>query len=261
VRTSFFWLWEESLYLSFYYQLRKGQKTVNAIQLFNFEASDVRVIIDEETKQPWWVAKDICDILGLKNPSKALKCLDEDERSNFKLGRQGETNVINESGVLALILNSRKPQAKRLRKWVTSEVLPSIYRTGSYGVNKEVERQLKDLTESLEALKAKEVPHKAIRGDVEPPQGLYRVAELAEDLDISVAQLYEFMRSCGYVGTRRENWNLPTERSLDKNLMITRKTAYKEQSTHQIVIAEVTRLTAIGCAEIHQRYLKYRSSL
>lgn len=236
---------------------------MNAIQLFNFETSDVRVIIHEETQEPWFVASDVCDVLGLSDVSKSVKKLDDDEkliRKLFVSGQNRETWLINQSGMLALILRSNKPQAKRLRKWVTSEVLPSIYKTGSYGVNKEVERQLKDLTESLEALKAKEVPHKVLRSDVQTPQGLYRVAELAEDLDISIVQLYAFMRDCGYVGTRRENWNLPTERSLDKNLMIARKTFYRESLTGELVPSYVTRLTAIGCSEIRQRYLKYGKS-
>ena len=87
-----------------------------------FEKKYVRVVMRDDI--PWWVAKDVCDILGLSNPTVALEGLDEDERSKFFLGRQGEANVINESGVYTLVMRSNKPEAKRFRKWVTSEVLP-----------------------------------------------------------------------------------------------------------------------------------------
>jgi len=99
--------------------------------IFHFNASaEVRVILRDG--QPWFVAKDVCDILGLINTSRAVGTLDDDERSNFKLGRQGKTNIINESGLYALIFKSRKAQAKTFRKWVTNEVLPSIRQTGRY---------------------------------------------------------------------------------------------------------------------------------
>ena len=85
-------------------------------------------------EQPWFAAVDICDILGLKNPSDRLKRLDDDERSMFNIGRQGKTWFVNESGLFNLILRSDKPEARRLRKWVTSEVLPSLRRKGSYSM-------------------------------------------------------------------------------------------------------------------------------
>ncbi len=84
--------------------------------------------------QPYFVAKDICDILQLTNPSVAIQALDEDERSKYCLGRQGETWCVNESGLYHLIFQSRKPEAKAFRKWVTSEVLPALRKTGRYEI-------------------------------------------------------------------------------------------------------------------------------
>jgi prophage antirepressor-like protein len=103
----------------------------SAVVPFSFESHEIRtVVIDGE---PWWVAKDVCDVLGYKNPSKAIgDHLEEDERSNVSLGRQGKANIINESGLYSLIVRSNKPQAKVFRKWVTSEVLPAIRKTGQY---------------------------------------------------------------------------------------------------------------------------------
>lgn len=99
--------------------------------VFKFEETAlVRSII--KNGDPWFVAKDICDVLGLSNPTVALNALDQDERSKFLLGRQGETNIINESGLYALIFRSNKPNARKFRKWITSEVLPSIRKTGKY---------------------------------------------------------------------------------------------------------------------------------
>ncbi|WP_434088108.1 BRO-N domain-containing protein [Bacillus tropicus] len=75
---------------------------------------------------PWFVAKDVCDILEIKNTTQAMQKLDTDERTMFNIGRQGETNIINESGLYSIVLTSRKREAKALKRWVTREVIPSI---------------------------------------------------------------------------------------------------------------------------------------
>lgn len=85
--------------------------------------------------EPWFVAKDVCDILGVKNTTQSMQQLEDFERAMFNIGRQGEANIISESGFYALVLRSRKPIAKPFRIWVTSEVLPSIRKTGSYTAN------------------------------------------------------------------------------------------------------------------------------
>lgn len=101
------------------------------LQLFQKEEfGTIRtVIIDGE---PWFVAKDVCDILGVQNVTQATQQLENFERSMFNIGRQGEANIISESGFYTLVLRSRKSIAKPFRIWVTSEVLPSIRKTGQY---------------------------------------------------------------------------------------------------------------------------------
>lgn len=101
------------------------------LQLFqNDNFGTIRtVILDGE---PWFVAKDVCDILGTTNPTMAMDGLEPFERTKFNLGRQGEANIISESGFYTLVLRSRKPIAKPFRIWVTSEVLPAIRKTGKY---------------------------------------------------------------------------------------------------------------------------------
>jgi prophage antirepressor-like protein len=100
------------------------------LRTWNFEDHEVRTV--EIDGEPWFVLADACKVLELSNPSMVAKKLDDDERTKFDLGRQGETTIINESGLYTIVLRSDKPQAKPFRKWVTSEVLPSIRKTGSY---------------------------------------------------------------------------------------------------------------------------------
>lgn len=104
----------------------------NEVQVFNFEQMNVRTVeIDDEV---WFVATDVANALGLSNVSMSLKALDDDERSKLNLGRQGETNVINEAGLYRFIGGSRKKEAKQFMRWVNHEVLPSIRKTGGYQV-------------------------------------------------------------------------------------------------------------------------------
>lgn len=80
----------------------------------------------------WFAGVDVCRALQIQNTSQAMANLENDERCMFNIGRQGETNFINEWGLYSLILSSRKPEARAYRRWVTHKVLPSIHRTGSY---------------------------------------------------------------------------------------------------------------------------------
>lgn len=101
---------------------------------FNFGTHAVRVIT--RNNQPWFVANDVCQALGYTNPRKAVgDHLDDDEKgvtSSDTLGGKQQLTIISESGLYALVLRSRKPEARKFAKWVTSEVLPSIRQTGSY---------------------------------------------------------------------------------------------------------------------------------
>lgn len=98
---------------------------------FPFDSHAVRAVLRDG--EPWFVAADVCGALDVQNVTQAVARLDSDERAMFNIHPQGNTNIINESGLYSLILGSRKPEAKRFKKWVTSEVLPAIRRTGAYG--------------------------------------------------------------------------------------------------------------------------------
>lgn len=104
---------------------------------FNFDGIAVRVT--DRSGEPWFVLADVCRVLEIGNPSQAATRLDDDEKTTLTnnegqagSGAQSFT-IINESGLYSLILTSRKPSAKRFKKWVTAEVLPAIRKTGSYG--------------------------------------------------------------------------------------------------------------------------------
>ena len=108
---------------------------MNELQVFTYQTSEVRTLMKDG--EPWWVLKDVCTALGLSNPSIVAERLDGDERAKLSLGRQGETNIINESGLYNVILRSDKPESKAFKRWITHDVLPSIRKTGKYTVLKE----------------------------------------------------------------------------------------------------------------------------
>ena len=109
---------------------------MSSIIPFQFESNQVRVVVDEHD-MPWFNANDICDALGYVNPRKSLSDhVDEDDVTKRdtidSLGRTQQVNHVNESGLYALIFGSAKPEAKVFKRWVTSEVLPAIRKTGGY---------------------------------------------------------------------------------------------------------------------------------
>ncbi len=128
----------------------------NAIQVFSFEQQKVRVI--EKDGEPWFVAADVCAVLGIVNSRDAIKVLDDDEKmtvdnSDGHSGKRGGAqflNAINEPGLYKLIMRSSKPEAKAFQRWVTHDVLPQIRKTGSYSVNPEAVKRLELAEKRLE---------------------------------------------------------------------------------------------------------------
>lgn len=103
------------------------------IQIFNYQSNEVRTV--EMGGEPWFVLKDVCNILGVVNDRNVAARLDEDEKDVCQMDTLGGTQnvtVVSESGLYHVILRSDKPEAKPFRKWVTSEVLPSIRKNGGY---------------------------------------------------------------------------------------------------------------------------------
>lgn len=117
-----------------YHQPMEGNGT--AVIPFDFEGASVRVI--QKSEEPWFVMADVCAVLEISNPRNVTARLDEDEKDSVHttdtIGRSHLMTTINESGLYSLIMTSRKATARRFRKWVTSEVLPAIRKTGGYMV-------------------------------------------------------------------------------------------------------------------------------
>lgn len=129
---------------------------MNALQIFNYDRAEVRTaIIDSD---PWFIAADVCNILGLSNPSESIKALDDDEKSTLRVSEGGpEANIISEAGLYSLVIRSNKPEAKAFKRWITHEVIPQIRKTGSFSLMPQTYadalRQLADTVEEREKLK------------------------------------------------------------------------------------------------------------
>lgn len=128
----------------------------NTISPFAYGDHLIRII--DQNGNPWFVAKDVCRSIGLRNVGMALRPLDEDEVNQIdlidSLGRNQATNVVSESGLYALVLRSDKPAARTFRKWITSEILPQLRRTGSY-VSAQLREEITALRQQVEELQSR----------------------------------------------------------------------------------------------------------
>lgn len=221
----------------------------NAIIKKSFVFDNVKIrtaIIDGE---PWFVAKDVCEVLGITNSRDAVADLEQNELASVKAtsgGQRREMNVVNESGLYALIFKSRKPEAKAFRKWVTSEVLPTIRKTGEYtdmipkdlptalrAYANEVEKNQKLLAEN-NALQKSNLS-KSLTITRNKPKVLFADAVAASDTSILVGdlarilkqnginigqnRLFVWMRENGYlIKKRRADYNMPTQKSMNAGL-------------------------------------------
>lgn len=208
---------------------------MNNSQTFNFNNQPVRTV--QLNNQPYWVLKDVCDVLELSNPTVVANRLEDDERAKFNLGRQGEATVITESGLYAVILRSDKPNAKEFRKWVTSEVLPAIRKNGAYLTDEKAydithnPQSLADLLmQAGEQLKQKEIiiqemKPKALFADaVASSKTSILIGQLAKILtqngyQIGQNRLFEKLRSEGFLSSRKgADWNMPQQRYVEQGI-------------------------------------------
>lgn len=172
----------------------------NEVQVWNYEGAEVRIVqIDGE---PWFVLTDVCRELDLANPTMVAKKLDNDERTKFDLGRQGETTIVNESGLYTVILRSDKPQAKPFRKWVTSVVLPSIRKTGSYSVQQP--NAFENLSPQLQVLIQMETRQKQIE------------ARQAEQATALAGLEQKLQNTCEVIALDKTAWRKDSERLINK---------------------------------------------
>ena len=211
-----------------------------------FECEDfgkVRTIVKDEII--WFVAKDVCNCLEVGNPSQALSRLDEDEKGIIltdTLGGKQELSTVNESGLYSLVLSSRKPEAKKFKKWVTSEVLPSIRKNGGYIIEKEDDTDDDILARALviaqDKIKKREERIKVLEGKVEvdkpkveyyekviDSESTFTTTQIAKELFMSAKQLNLILANVGVQFKQSKQWLLYSKYQ-DKGYMKTRTTAY-----------------------------------
>ena len=246
----------------------------NEIRKFDFEGAALRTLTDE-AGEPWFVAKDVCDILGHSNVSMALDRLDDDERSKFNLGRQGETNIVNEAGLYVLVLGSRKPEAHEFKRWVTHEVLPQIRKTGGYIPTTDVDDDMtilakavmigqRTMEEQKRRIRAQEShiselePKARFADAVAASDGTCLVGELAKmlrqnGLDIGQNRLFEILRQDGYLGKTGSNRNVPTQKAMDLGLFRIKETAITHSDGH-VTVNRTAKVTGKGQTYFIDRY-------
>lgn len=181
-----------------------------AIQKFVFNEKQVRVVMRND--EPWFVAKDVCDILELVNSRKAIEDLDEDEKGvtiGDTLGGAQKMNIVSEPGLYKLVFNSKKPEAKKFSRWVAHEVLPSIRKHGAYMTDRTL----------------------AIMKD--DPDYIYKVAEMLVEEKrqrmIAEGERDEAVRTKAWISERRE------ATALQRNSVLKRQINRLEREKQEIV--------------------------
>ncbi|HGI0095655.1 TPA: phage antirepressor KilAC domain-containing protein [Streptococcus pyogenes] len=222
-------------------------------EIFNFKGQEVRTVtIDDE---PYFVGKDVAEILGYAKARNAIASHvdDEDKKDAPIQGTLGGTQtmtIINESGLYSLILSSKLPQAKEFKRWVTSEVLPTIRKHGMYATDELLDNPdfaiatLQKLKEEREAKKLLEAQIEADRPKVlfadavSASKSSCLIGELAKILkqngvNIGQNKLFQWLRANGYLISRRgESWNQPTQKSMQLGLFELKKTAINHSDGH-----------------------------
>ena len=192
------------------------------LQIFkNNTFGQVRIL--EKDNELWFVAKDVCDCLEIKNTTDALKRLDNDERSRFNLGRQGETNIVNEYGLYNLVLSSRKPKAKEFKRWITHDVIPQIRKTGTYSMNipkslPEALRAYANEVESHNATKAIVAQQEQQIAEFKPvkdyvdkilsSKSCLAITQIAADYGLSAQELNKILHEAGLQRKVGDQWIL-----------------------------------------------------
>jgi prophage antirepressor-like protein len=130
--------------------------------VFQFNTHQVRTVVKDG--EPWFIASDVCATLGYRDAATGARCLDDDEKGTHNvctLGGEQKLTVISESGLYALVLRSRKPEARKFAKWVTSEVLPAIRKTGKFDAKTAtgpLTEEMRNIIKSMVMERAKALP-------------------------------------------------------------------------------------------------------
>ena len=251
----------------------------NDIQIFNSEEfGSIRTL--EINGEPYFVGKDVAALLGYADPNKSIAMhVDEDDKLNDKsassLGQRGGW-FINESGLYSLILSSKLESAKRFKRWVTSEVLPSIRKSGGYIAGQEqmsdselmakallvAQKQINERNAQIERMKPKEIFADAVSAS----QTTILIGELAKlirqnGVDIGQNRLFSWLRENGYLVKRKgTDYNQPTQKSANLGILTTKETiiAHSNGSTE---IKKTVKVTGKGQQYFINKFLDYKGEL
>lgn len=254
---------------------------MNELQIFNYNDREIRTV--EKNGDLWWVLKDVCDVLELSNPTMIAGRLDEDEKDIFKtksdlaldIPNRG-VSIINESGLYNVILRSDKPEAKKFKRWVTHEVLPSIRKHGAYMNEQTLEQALtspdflirlaqelkseKEARQRLEKQAAEDAPKVLFAKMVETAETSILIGDLAKFLKqngINTGQnrLFEWMRGHGYLVKNGASRNMPTQRAMEMGLFeVKESTTANPDGT--IRLHRTTKVTGKGQVYFIKRFLE-----
>lgn len=247
---------------------------MNELKLFQFEDNQVRTVSSNGII--WFAAPGVANALELSNTTVAVSSLDDDERSKFNLGRQGDTNFISEPGLYKLIGASRKPAAKRFNRWVTHEVLPSIRKHGAYMTPETIEKAIYNpdfIINLATKLKDEQAKTAALTADNETmkPKALFAdvvatshtsilIGDLAKlirqnGVDIGQNRLFAWLRDNGYLigsGNRR---NMPTQRAMDLELFEVKERTFQNPDG-SVRITKTTKVTGKGQQYFINKFLQ-----
>ncbi len=224
---------------------------MNKIQIFkNEQFGEVRVI--EQNGEPWFVGKDVADILGYQNGSRDINThVDNEDKLKYQIstaGQMREQTIINESGLYSLIISSKLPQAKQFKRWVTSEVLPSIRKHGGYINGQEnmtdeellskallmAQSKIEERNSQIERMKPKEIFADAVATS----KTSILIGELAKILkqngvEIGQNRLFTWLRNNGYLIKRKgTDYNMPTQSAMEMGLFEIKETVISHSDGH-----------------------------
>lgn len=253
---------------------------MNNLQIFkNTEFGEIRTMtIDNE---PWFVGKDVAEVLGYTNPQKAVRdhIDDEDKTVNDLFSVNGTKGIlINESGLYSLILSSKLPKAKEFKRWVTSEVLPAIRKHGVYAVDEVLNNPdmlIAALTElkterakraELEAENADMKPHAILGKAITTANTSILIGDFAKILrqngvNIGAKRLFQWLREHGYLIRRKgSDWNMPTQKSMELKLFEIKESVHIDGNGCNI-IARTPKITGRGQSYFVNKFLESEKSV
>lgn len=258
---------------------------MNELQIFeNADFGSVRTLMINDA--PYFVGKDVAEILGYANPRKAISDhVDEGDKGVTKcdtLGGIQDLTVINESGLYSLILSSKMPNAKKFKHWVTAEVLPSIRKHGAYMTQETLEQAILNpdtMIQLCTALKEEREKRTVLEHQAEKdkPKVLFAdavtashtsilVGELAKILkqngvDIGQNRLFAVLREKGYLIKRKgTDWNMPTQRSMEMKLFEIKETVISHADGHTS-INKTVKVTGTGQQYFINLFLKDKQGM